>query len=313
MPLKMQETQKVNPLVVLLQKIFSQLWNAGLFENVDALRSQGLGKIAQKRSKKVQEELHELRSKLLANSDHRHLQFTTSDEVLLDGMLLNAGKEKVILFVPGIGSFYEKIGEDASVISRFYAFFENHFPDHSVLVFNSRGIGQSEGSFDLNKLYLDTVSAYHYLMDEQGYKLDSILLYTHSLGGLHATQGASIIQKQFPHVKMSAVNDRSLGEITTFTKAFLEESTFGDFAAGLVDKLGLNLSAKAAWESLTGNKVVIVSKHDKTIPYEKAAFCHFVKCGKVIHLEGSDQDPDHHTRCFTTDEAQHIAQTIAQK
>lgn len=240
------------------------------------------------------------------------MQFTTSDKVLLDGMLLNAGKEKVILFVPGIGSFYEKIGEDESVISHFYAFFEGYFPDHSVLVFNSRGIGESGGTFDLNKLHLDTVSAYHYLIDDLGYDLDSILLYTHSLGGLHATQGAGVIQKLFPDVKMAAVNDRSLGEVATFTKAFLKESTFGDLAAGLVDKLGLNLSAKTAWESLTGQKVVIVSKHDKTIPYEKAAFCHHVKCGKVIHLEGSKQDLDHHTRSFTSDEATRIAHAIRQ-
>lgn len=306
----MPEVQKVNPLVVLLQKIFSQLWNAGLFENVDALRNQGFSKITQKRSSKVQQELRQLRSKLLANSHHRHLQLTTSDQVLLDGMLLNAGKEKVILFVPGIGSFYEKIGEDESVISRFYAFFESYFPDHSILVFNSRGIGESGGTFDLKKLHLDTVCAYHYLMDDLGYDLDSILLYTHSLGGLHATQGAEVIQKQFPDAKMAAVNDRSLGEVATYTKAFLKESTFGDLAAGLVDKLGLNLSAKTAWESLTGQKVVIVSKHDKTIPYEKAAFCHLVKCGKVIYLEGSKQDLDHHTRSFTSSEAHLISNAI---
>ncbi|WP_420420848.1 alpha/beta hydrolase family protein [Simkania sp.] len=309
----MQEAQKVNPLVVLLQKIFSQLWNAGLFENVDALRNQGLSKIAQKRSSKVQQELQGLRSKLLANGAHRHLQFKASDEVLLDGMLLNAGREKVILFVPGIGSFYEKIGEDESVISRFYAFFTTYFPDHSVFVFNSRGIGQSGGTFDLNKLYLDTVSAYRYLMKDMRYDLDSILLYTHSLGGLHATQGAGIIQKQFPDVKMSVINDRSLGEVATFTKAFLKESTFGDLAANLVDKLGLNLSAKTAWESLTGQKVVIVSKHDKTIPYEKAAFCHLVKCGKVIHLEGPKEQLDHHTRAFTSEEAVLIVRALQQK
>ncbi|CCB88831.1 alpha/beta hydrolase family protein [Simkania negevensis] len=306
----MQEIQKVNPLVTLLQKIFSQLWNAGLFENVDALRNQGISKLSQKRSSKVQQELDGLRSKLLAYAQHHHLQFTTPDKVLLDGMLLNAGKEKVILFVPGIGSFYEKIGEDESVISRFYAFFTTYFPDHSIFVFNSRGIGQSEGTFDLNKLYLDTVSAYHYLMEDLGYHLDTILLYTHSLGGLHAIQGAGIIQKQFPDIKMSAVNDRSLGEVATFTKAFLKESALGELAASLVDKLGLNLSAKTAWESLTGQKVVVVSKHDKTIPYEKAAFCHHVKCGKVIHLEGSDRELDHHTRSFTSEEAKLIALTI---
>jgi len=306
----MLEVQKVNPLVTLLQKIFSQLWNAGLFENIDSLRDEPLSKLTQKRSSKVSEQLQNLRLQLMQNPNHRHLQFKTSDDVLLDSMLFNEGKEKVILFVPGIGSFYEKIGDDASVISRFYTFFSTYFPNHSIFVFNNRGIGQSSGSFDLKNLPIDTISAYHYLMDTYGYDLDSILLYTHSLGGLHATIGAGFIQEKFPESSISAVNDRSLGELGTFTKAFLKDSTFGEMTAGIVDKLGINLSAKAAWESLKGQKIVIVSEHDRTIPYEKASFCKHVECGTVIHMDGSETDLDHHTRSFTPDEAKLIAATI---
>jgi len=202
------------------------------------------------------------------------------------------------------------MGEEESVISRFYNFFTTYFPDHSILVFNNRGIGESSGTFDLKNLPIDTACAYHYLMDVLGYDLDSILLYTHSLGGLHATQGAGFIQKKFPNSSISAVNDRSFGELSTFTKAFLKDTVVGEMAGGIIDKLGLNLSAKAAWESLKGQKLVIVSKYDRTIPYEKASFCQHVDCSAVIHLEGSETGQDHHTRSFTQEEAKLIARAI---
>ena len=306
----MLEVQKAHPLITLLQKIFSQLWNAGLFEDIDSLRGQFLSELSQKRSSKVAMELESLRIELMENSNHRHVQFKTSDDVLLDGMLFNKDKEKIILFVPGIGSFYEKMGQENSVPARFYSFFKDHLPDYSVFAFNSRGIGKSGGTFDLKNLPIDTASAYTYLTDVLGYDLDSILLYTHSLGGLHATQGAGLIQEKFPEAKLSAVNDRSFGELGTFTKAFLKNSSFGEMASNLVDKFGINLCAKTAWEMLKGQKIVIVSKYDRTIPYEKGAFCQFVDSGIIIHLEGLEKETNHHTRSFSTEEAKLIVSSI---
>lgn len=307
----MIEVQKVNPLVTVLQKVFSQLWNAGLFENVDDLRGQTLSKLKQKRGSIVTKELLELRLKLMKMDAHRHLQFKTSDEILLDGMLFHAERKKVILFVPGIGSFYEKIGDPTSVISRFVSFFESHFPNHAIFTFNNRGIGESGGSFDLKNLQIDTASAYQYLKHVWGYAFDDILLYTHSLGGLHAVQGAGLIQKKFPQATLSAVSDRSFGDLGTFTKAFLKDTPMGDMAAGIVDKLGMNLSAKPAWKMLKGKKLIIASKHDRTIPYEKASFYKHVEQGDVFHLEGDASVRNHHTRSLTPKEAAYISQIFS--
>ncbi len=299
-------------LVCLIQKVFEKLWNAGLFENVDALPRQFFKKLAKKcRRKAICAELSTLRSQLINSPKNRHVQFHTSDGVLIDGMMFNAGRKKVILFIPGIGSFYERIGDFGSVSYRFYTFFNQHFPDHSLLSFNNRGIGESDGHLNLEHCPRDTIAAYSYLQNVCGYDLDAILLYTHSLGGLHATQGAGAIQQQFPQAALSAVSDRSFGQLASLVRAFFKNSLFGKISAGLVSKLGMNLSAQTAWETLKGRKVVIVSKYDRAIPYEKSAFCHAIQSGTVIYLEGSQKEIDHHTRSFSRREAQQIVLSIS--
>ena len=306
----MPESHQTHQLASLIQKIFSKLWNAGLLENADLLGKQLIKKLSVGLRGKTLAELNLLRSKLMENPKNQHICFKTPDEVVIDGMLFNSGKKRVILFIPGVGSFYEKIGDRESVSFRFFSFFKKHFPDYSIFSFNNRGIGQSGGELDLNLLPKDTLAAYTYLKEVLGYDFDSILLYTHSLGGLHATQGAGLVQKKFPKASLSAINDRSFGELGRFTQAFFNDSSLGKMASSLVHKMRMNLSAKSAWETLKGQKVVIVSKYDRTIPYEKGAFCHNVESGTVIHLEESKKHLNHHTRSFSNREAELIVSSI---
>jgi hypothetical protein len=306
----MLDVEKTHPIFSLMQKIFSQVWNAGLIENVDVLRADPFGVLKKNRNTKAAEIRQKLKATLKQSPSNTHLQFKTSDDLLLDGMVFNKGKEKMILFVPGVGSFYEKIGQKKSVISGLYSFFQNYFPDHSVFVFNNRGIGESQGTFDLKTLPLDTVGAYDYLMKTLGYDLNSILLYTHSLGGLHATIGAGMIQQRFPEAKISAINDRSFADLAIFTKAFFKGSALGGFGKGVIDKLKANISAETAWDHLQGKKIIIVSEHDKVIPYKEASFFHNVRCETIIHLEGSEDEADHHTRPFYPNEAKMISSII---
>lgn len=306
----MSENPQTHQLASLIQKILSKFWNAGLLEEVDLLGKQLIKKLSVGLTGKPLNELTLLRLRLMENPKNQRICFKTPDGVLIDGMLFNSGKKRVILFIPGVGSFYEKIGDAKSVPFRFFSFFKKHFPDYSIFSFNSRGIGESGGNLDLNLLPKDTLAAYTYLKEVLGYDFDSILLYTHSLGGLHATQGAGLVQKKFPQSSLSAINDRSFGELGTFTQAFFNDSSFGKMASRLVHKLRMNLSAKTAWETLKGQKVVIVSKYDQTIPYEKGAFCHNIESGTVIHLEESKKDLNHHTRSFSKSEAELIVSSI---
>jgi hypothetical protein len=298
------EVVQYQPLAFLggvLQRLFAKGWNLAFFDRIPTTSYS---------TKKTREDLKAFREMILQKDSHKRISFNASDGITLDGVLLNEGKEKVILFVPGIGSFYEQIGSKKSVMRGFVDFFSDHFPHCSCLVFNNRGIGESEGVFDFKRLKFDTVGAIDYLTQKQSYKMEDICLYTHSLGGLHAIQGAALVQERFPHARMTIVNDRSLGEISTFTKAFLKHSFFGQVGKALLEKIGLNVCNKEDWFSLKGKKLIIVSKQDRTIPYEGGSFYKMVEeklsSEQILHLEEEEEIGEHHTRIYTPQEREQI-------
>jgi len=293
---------KNNCIASFLQNIFSKLWNIGLFENMDSFKAKPFSHLIEKSKKPM---LYRLRKKLHALPHCQPVSFVTRDGVLLDGICFHPERKKVILFAAGIGSLYENLADPKSVMSRFKTFFSCYFPDHALFVFNSRGIGASEGCFDLKHLPLDTIGAYAFLKDKWGFELGDILLYAHSLGGLHATIGAAEVQKEHPAAALSVISDRSLGNLSQFTRA-----SAGNFAAGVVKKLGLDLCAKQAWKELKGKKLIIASRRDKTIPYREASFVYAVDASKVIYLDECASLKEHHTRSFTTKEASEISSAI---
>ena len=59
----------------------------------------------------------------------------------------------------------------------------------SVLLVSYRGYGKSDGAFPTEaKVYADARSAWNYLVDQKGFKVQNIFIYGHSLGGAVAIQ-----------------------------------------------------------------------------------------------------------------------------
>jgi fermentation-respiration switch protein FrsA (DUF1100 family) len=83
----------------------------------------------------------------------------------------------------------------------------------SVLIYDYRGYGQSEGSPDEEGLYLDAEAAYDYLVNEKGLPSESIIAFGESLGSAvssdlalkHKIKGI-IIEEGFPSVKAVAMH-----------------------------------------------------------------------------------------------------------
>ena len=304
----------------LLQKLFARLWNCGLLQDFGSGPFPEKNFIKQLKIKSLvcmprwlQAYHNDLRY-VLEKEEHLSVNFQTVDGLQLDGMLFHHNRPKVVLFIPGLGSFYESIATQGSIMQRFYEFFSLALPSCALFVFNNRGIGNSQGAFDLKNLPLDTYSAYLFLTTKQRYRPEDIFIYTHSLGGLHGIQGAQLFQKKYPTATLCAISDRSLGSLSRFTKAFLNHTPFANLAASMISKLGLNLSAKQAWLDLKGEKMIIVSKQDRIIPYDQGSFYHFMQSDiprdSVLHLEEECFVENHHTRLFTEKETKHIVDFI---
>ncbi|ELS31179.1 MULTISPECIES: alpha/beta hydrolase [Pseudanabaena] len=86
----------------------------------------------------------------------------------------NLGDRKVILYLHGKGKNISANAKHANRLMRM---------GFSVLVFDYRGYGRSEGSFPSeSSVYTDAQTAWDYLI-QKGYKSNQILIYGHSLGG----------------------------------------------------------------------------------------------------------------------------------
>lgn len=90
---------------------------------------------------------------------------------------------KVLLYLHGNAS---NIGANVEHASRF------HHLGFSVLLFDYRGYGQSEGGFPSEQqVYADAEAAWHYLVHQRGISPEQIVIYGHSLGGAIAIELAT--------------------------------------------------------------------------------------------------------------------------
>jgi len=108
-------------------------------------------------------------------------------------------EQKVMLYFCGVG----RNMSDYNYLSRVSAFRQLGF---SVLVFDYRGYGQSEGRFPSEaQLYADSESAWRFLRDELGVPAEQVVIYGESLGGAialnlaiqHPDAAALIMQSSF--------------------------------------------------------------------------------------------------------------------
>ncbi len=124
----------------------------------------------------------------------------------------NQADAKVLLYLHGNGI---NIGANLAHANRF------HQLGFSVLLFDYRGYGRSEGAFPNEKrVYQDAVTAWNYLVEEQQIPPSQIVIYGHSLGGAigidlalkHPEAAGLIVESSFTSIR-DLVSYRNLFQI----------------------------------------------------------------------------------------------------
>ena len=105
--------------------------------------------------------------------DFEDVNFSSQDQVLLNGWFIEGSLRRVILFCHGnFGNMSSRVDiiKDLSVLG------------YNVFIFDYRGYGMSNGVSNERGLYLDVLGAYDYLIDK-GFEDKDIIVFGRSLGG----------------------------------------------------------------------------------------------------------------------------------
>ena len=131
-----------------------------------------------------------------AGLSYRDVEFDTEDGLRLHGWFVPApDSRRVLLF------FHGNAGNISHRLQSLRLF---HDLGLSVLIFDYRGYGRSEGSPTEAGLYLDARAAWRYLVESEGYAAQDIVFFGRSLGGAVAVElatdhapGAVILESTF--------------------------------------------------------------------------------------------------------------------
>lgn len=111
------------------------------------------------------------------------VNFTSRDQVLLNGWFIEGSLHRVILFCHG---------NFGNISSRVDVIKDLNLLGYNVFIFDYRGYGRSNGVPNEKGLYLDVLGAYDYLKDK-GFKDEDIIIFGRSLGGAVAIFLASFV------------------------------------------------------------------------------------------------------------------------
>lgn len=169
---------------------------------------------------------------------------------------------KVMLYFCGVGN---NMG-DYNYLSRVAAFRQLGF---SVLTFDYRGYGRSEGSFPSEQqLYADSEAVWRYLRNERGVLAKDIVLYGESMGGAialnlavnHPEAGALIMQSSFTSMT-DAIQHRTFARLFPIDRMLTE--TF--------DSVGKIHELQIPALFIHGSEDSVVPEEMSQVLYERAA------------------------------------------
>jgi hypothetical protein len=199
---------------------------------------------------------------------YQSVKMKTPDGLTLDGIFHQGSHthKKAIIYCQGSGQFYENCADYLVSISD--ACIENI----SVLCFNPRGVGESEGSTSPEMLPYDAYTAFEYLVSI-GYEPQDICIMGYSLGGAAGTIGASLAQKKYKHVEIGAVNLNSFAYFPWEVQYLFGDGVLAKICAILVRIFGWHLDVMSAWMTLrNANKTVVCHQQDYVIPFEASLY-----------------------------------------
>jgi fermentation-respiration switch protein FrsA (DUF1100 family) len=181
-----------------------------------------------------------------AKLKYEDVNITAKDGVTLAGWFIKReNSERAVIF------FHGNAGNIASSISAAKTYHDLGF---SVLTFDYRGFGKSQGVPGEEGTYLDAQAAWDYMTGEKKYKPDDIVLVGRSLGGsiaawlaAHNKPGALIIESSFASM-------RKLGS-----------QTYPYIPIGLICKF--KYDTEKYLKSVNCPVLVIHSKNDELVPF----------------------------------------------
>ncbi len=136
---------------------------------------------------------------------YEDVQLKTADNLLLHGWYLpHPAASKTLLFLHGNGGNISHRRESLALFHRLGL---------NVLIIDYRGYGQSEGTPGEQGLYLDALSAWHYLTEQRGIDDEQIIIFGRSLGGAVATELATQVNPAALILESTFSSARDMGRV----------------------------------------------------------------------------------------------------
>lgn len=189
----------------------------------------------------------------------KNVKPTSPDGLKLDGAFFpGENREKAVIFSCGNAMSWETTELYIELLKPLGV---------SILMVNPRGIVKSEGSRSEEGFALDIYTAYEYLIGAEKVDPNEIVHVGFSMGGGYGAEGAALVQKKYPHKKLSAINIRSFSDLGLEVQALLGK--VGGCLPSLM-RLGAKLAnfqmhPKKALDTLKGRVCVVSTPSDGVI------------------------------------------------
>jgi pimeloyl-ACP methyl ester carboxylesterase len=243
--------------------------------------------------------------------------FETEDGIKLEGAYLRGkqknGKEapesaKTMIYFPSNGDTF-----DLHLTSHLTETFQEN--GYNILLFNYRGVGESEGHATKEGLFKDAEALYRYATEELKVPPENLLLYGHSLG---AAVASHVVEKnpevKFCHERSFTHLDKAAKSLVTNSlKGFIGHplaSLIGRAAGAAIRALDLNMDAETAFTTGdSGNRRAVYHPEDQLID-KKSGLAPNILNNEVSNRDSFQTIPlnklereDPHNRWVTKDEA----------
>ncbi len=185
------------------------------------------------------------------NLEYTEINFRTKDGINISGWYIPAYKEKgVLLFCHGNAG---NISHRLDSIKIFNSL------NLSVLIFDYRGYGRSNGKPSESGTYLDAEAAWDYLVDVKQKSPEKIILFGRSLGGAVA---AEIALRENPAGLIIESSFTSVPDIGKKFYPWFPVKLISKFRYSTIDKIGL----------IKCPKLIIHSPEDEIIPFKHGKY-----------------------------------------